>query len=115
MHIDLMYNKEWLKGSLKIIILKLLRDKNRLHGYQIRKEIDQISQGSIQLTEGALYPALHKMESDRWIRNEPEYQGKRLRKYYSLTSLGETQAQESIEAYFEFVRTMILILTPDSN
>lgn len=115
MHLYSMYNKEWIKGSLKTVILKLLRDKGRLHGYQIRKEIDQLSQGSIQLTEGALYPALHKMESVGWIKHEPEYEGKRLRKYYSLTSLGEAQAQRNIEAYFQFVRTMIVVLTPDAD
>ncbi|MGI9543600.1 MAG: PadR family transcriptional regulator [Cyclobacteriaceae bacterium] len=110
-----MYSKEWIKGSLKTVILKLLRDKKRLHGYQIRKEIHQLSQGSIQLTEGGLYPALHKMESSGLIKSEPEYQGKRLRKYYSLTSIGEIRAEESIEAYFQFVRTMILVLTPNAD
>ena len=115
MYYYVMYYREWVKGGIKTLILKLLANKNRSYGYQMRQEVNKLSLGNIKLTDGALYPALHKMESEGWLKSEIEYHGKRLRKYYSLTSLGEQRAEENIEAYFQFVRSMILVLTPTPN
>ena len=51
------------KGSLSTIVLKLLNDKGKMYGYQITREVELITTGSLKITEGALYPILHKLEA----------------------------------------------------
>ncbi len=111
MYYCLMYRNEWLKGSLKTIILKLLSDNSRMYGYEITRMVEDLSENNIQLTEGALYPALHKLESQGLLRSEKVNIGKRVRKYYSLTTKGQAEASKNLEEYFGFVRTMIVLLS----
>jgi len=106
----LMY-KEWLKGSLRTIILKLMSERPRMYGYEISRTVDKRSENNIRITEGALYPALHKLESQGYLLSEKIQMGKRVRKYYWLTPKGQTEAQENIEEYFNHVRTMLLLLS----
>lgn len=106
-----MYNHEWLKGSLKTIILKLLSDHPRLYGYEITRMVEELSDSNIQLTEGALYPALHKLEAQGLLHSEKVNIGKRVRKYYSLTVKGQSESRQNLEDYFSFIRTMILLLS----
>lgn len=58
-----MHSTELLKGTLQTIILKLLQDNGKMYGYEITQKVKDSSEQSIVLTEGALYPALHKMEA----------------------------------------------------
>ena len=106
-----MYKNDWLKGSLRTILLKLLSERPQMYGYEITQMVRLRSNHSIQITEGALYPALHKLESQGMLISEKVKIGKRVRKYYSLTSEGKAKAQENIEDYFSFVRTMLLLLS----
>ena len=64
-----MISKDLLKGTLKTIVLKLLEENGRMYGYEITREVERLTEGKIQLSWGALYPALHKLESDHLIRN----------------------------------------------
>jgi PadR family transcriptional regulator PadR len=50
---------ELLKGSLKPIVMKLLKENTRMYGYEITQRVEKLSQGKISLTYGALYPILH--------------------------------------------------------
>lgn len=106
-----MYKNDWLKGSLRTIILKLLSEQPRMYGYEITRMVEDRSGNNIQITEGALYPALHKLESQGYLISEKVMIGKRTRKYYSLTPKGQTEARENIEEYFSFVRTMLVLLS----
>lgn len=114
-----MYKNDWLKGSLKTIILKLLSEHPRMYGYEITRMVEQQTENNIKLTEGALYPALHKLESQGLLVSQKVNVGKRIRKYYSLTPQGQTAALQHIEEYFSFVRTMLVLLSnkkpPSSN
>jgi PadR family transcriptional regulator PadR len=58
-----MHSSELLKGTLQTIILKVLKDEGKMYGYEITQKVKELSEGRIQLTEGALYPALHKLEA----------------------------------------------------
>lgn len=107
-----MYSNEWLKGSLRTIILKLLSERPRMYGYEITRMVEDLTDNQIKLTEGALYPALHKMESQGLLISEKVNVGRRVRKYYSLTSKGRAAASQTVEEYFGFVRTMIMLLSP---
>ena len=59
-----MISSEIIKGSLKTIVLKLLKEEGPMHGYAITRKVEELTEGKIKLTYGALYPVLHKLEND---------------------------------------------------
>lgn len=105
-----MHSPELLKGTLQTIVLKVLKDHGRMYGYEITQRVKELSGGKVLLTEGALYPALHKLESEGWLTTEVETLGKRVRKYYSLTSAGNYAVQERVKEFAEFIQTMSSLL-----
>lgn len=107
-----MYSKELLKGTLKTIILNLLVDNERMYGYEITQKVKEISEGKLVLTEGALYPSLHALEADGLVTTEIVNIGKRVRKYYVLTTIGGATATEKVNEFADFVKTMQLIISP---
>jgi len=115
MYICPMHNKELLKGTLKTIILKLLAEKGRMYGYEITQTVKGMTEGQIQLTEGALYPTLHKLEADGFVTTEKEKIGKRVRKYYTLTPNGTKAASVKVAEFEEFVRLIGLLLHPKTS
>lgn len=79
---------ELMPGTLDMLILRTLR-AGPLHGYAIANQIQQQSDGFLQVEEGSLYPALHRMERRRWIQAEWGLsETKRKAKYYTLTPAG---------------------------
>jgi len=110
-----MISKQLLKGTLKTIILKLLEEQGRMYGYQITQEVKALSAGQLELTEAALYPTLHKLESDGLLTTEKEKVNGRTRKYYSLTLTGKKERTNRLSEFEEFVRVMNLILKPKIN
>lgn len=113
MYIYLMYSKEILKGTLKPIILKLLQEQNRMYGYEITQRVKELTEGKINITEGALYPLLHKLEAEGVVTTDLENIGKRVRKYYKLTSDGSTIAQDLVEEFLDFMVTIKHVLDPN--
>jgi len=87
-----------LQGSLNLLILKTL-SRGPLHGYGIANHIQQISREVLQVEEGSLYPALHRMEQEGWIVSEWAVSDTNRRvRYYKLTARGRRQlAQEESE------------------
>ena len=108
-----MISKELLKGSLKSIILKLLKEQGRMYGYEITQKVEEITSGKIQLTYGALYPILHKLEKDGTVTTDNESVNNRTRVYYKLTKQGQSTAMEKIKELEEFIDTIRTILKPD--
>jgi PadR family transcriptional regulator PadR len=106
-----MISKELLKGTLKTIILHLLDEKGRMYGYEITQEVKRRTNDKLKLTEGALYPSLHKLEADGLIKSQKEYIGKRLRKYYSLSQAGYKATKKKTNEYHEFNEMMNRILS----
>lgn len=113
MYYCLMYSKEIIKGTLRPIILKLLKEHDRLYGYEITQAVKRITSDKIQITEGALYPLLHKLEAEGAVSIEIENIGKRVRKYYRLTEQGETLSQQLIDEFVDFMATMQQIFQPN--
>jgi len=107
-----MYSKELIKGTLRTIILKLLSANGRMYGYQITQRVKLLTDEKIQLTEGALYPTLHKLEAEGLVVTQTENINGRVRKYYSLTSMGDQKAISMSNEFTEFVQTMLLLLNP---
>ncbi|WP_449400565.1 PadR family transcriptional regulator [Chryseobacterium wanjuense] len=79
------------KGTLQNIILKLLAKEVKMYGYQITQRAKELTQGELEMTEGALYPLLHKLEADGMIMSEVQKINGRDRKYYLLTEKGKKQ------------------------
>ncbi len=101
-----MHSPELLKGTLQTIVLKVLKDHGRMYGYEITQRVKELSDDRILLTEGALYPTLHKLEAEGMLKTETENIGKRVRKYYSLTPQGRSLVRERVNEFVDFIRTM---------
>jgi PadR family transcriptional regulator, regulatory protein PadR len=110
MYICPMYSSELIKGTLRTIILKLLAENNKMYGYEITQKVKELSKGKIQITEGALYPTLHALEAEGILSTETMNIGKRVRKYYSLTSEGDQKAKEKVNEFADFINTMRFLL-----
>ena len=107
-----MYSKELLKGTLSVIILNLLSEKDRMYGYEIFQQVRERSDGKILLKDGSLYPALQKMKKDGLLTCEEVYIGKRVRKYYLLTSEGEEKKIAYVEELKDFMITLNNVIFP---
>ncbi|WP_207554827.1 PadR family transcriptional regulator [Acidiluteibacter ferrifornacis] len=108
-----MYSSELIKGTLKTIVLNLLKEQGRMYGYEITQRVKDLTNGKIQITEGALYPTLHSLEKSGELETEKEYLGKRVRKYYTLTEQGQTTASQKVNELTEFMQTMKFLLDLD--
>src|ERR1700761_1678870 len=104
------YSTELIKGTLKTIILKLLADNKKMYGYEITQRVKELTLDRIQITEGALYPALHVLEAGGLVTTETEFIGKRVRKYYSLSVAGKAKTREKVNELGEFMNTMVFLL-----
>ena len=84
-------HRDLFPGALEIMILQSLRSKP-MHGYALVKHIKQVSDNLLQVEEGSLYPALHRMEQDGWIRAEwKASETGRQAKFYRVTRSGRAQ------------------------
>jgi len=100
------------KGSLSTIILRLLSEQEWMYGYEITRKVKELSGGGLVLTEGALYPALHKLEAEGVLEVSMEQVGNRPRKYYRLTQDGKKQARQKMQEWQAFAAQMQLLLRP---
>ena len=112
MHLCLMHDAQLIKGTLKTIILKLLSEHGRMYGYEITRTVEKLTDGQLVLTEGALYPTLHKLEAEGWVVTQKEQVGGRMRKYYALTPSGDSERASKLREFDAFVNMMRLILRP---
>src|SRR5215471_2399559 len=85
-----------IQGTLDLLILKTISLEPQ-HGWGIAKRIQQVSNEVLQVTQGALYPALHRLEQQGWIKGEwrPSESGREA-KYYCLTRAGRVQLQKEL-------------------
>ena len=85
-----------IQGTLDLLILKTLTAEPK-HGWAIAKRIQQVSQEALQIQQGSLYPALHRLEQQAWIKSEwrPSETG-RMAKFYSLTRTGRKQLEKEL-------------------
>lgn len=101
-----------IKGSLSTIVLKLLHDNGRMYGYEITQKVKELTQNDIKITEGALYPILHKLEAEDILTPETEKVDGRIRKYYKITPKGNAEAIDRIAELRAFADNLNLILNP---
>lgn len=107
-----MANQKLYKGSLRTIILKLLEENDKMYGYEITQKVKELTKGNLTITEGALYPALHKLEGEGLLEVEVSKVDNRLRKYYKLTQKGEQESAFRLQELTEFMNTMQHLINP---
>jgi PadR family transcriptional regulator, regulatory protein PadR len=100
-----------LQGTLTLLVLTTLASQGRMHGYAITNHVQRVSNDLLRVEEGSLYPALHRMEQDGWIRAEwATTDTGREARFYSLTAKGRKELareQESWERLAEGVHRVL--------
>jgi PadR family transcriptional regulator PadR len=103
--------KNDLQGSLDLLVLKTLSQRTKLHGYGIVLYIQRASDELLQVEEGSIYPALHRMEQSGWIASEwGMTETNRKAKYYKLTRAGQKQLQVAEKSFEQLVKGIRSIL-----
>jgi PadR family transcriptional regulator, regulatory protein PadR len=98
------------QGTLDLLILKTLSLEPK-HGWAIAKRIHQISRDVLQVQQGSLYPALHRLEQKGWIKAKwKETETGRQAKFYSLTSAGRAQLEHEAENWSRLSAAINLIV-----
>ena len=103
-------NTDVLQGTLDMLILKAL-SLEAMHGWGISQRIQQISRDVLQINQGSLYPALHRLERRAWIEADwGTSENNRRAKYYRLTSLGKKQLAEERASWQRFALAVERVL-----
>ncbi len=98
------------QGTLNLLILKAL-SLEPMHGWAISERIHQVSRATLQIPQGSLYPALHRLERRGWIRAEwGESDNNRKAKYYRLTNAGRRQLAAEEDAWQKLTAAVALVL-----
>ena len=100
-----------LHGTLDLLILKTLQVGEPMHGWGISVRIQQLSEDVLQLNQGSLYPALHRLEHKGWIRaGWGTSENNRRAKFYRMTALGRNQLTDEREQWDVFTAAVQRIL-----
>jgi PadR family transcriptional regulator PadR len=104
-----------IQGTLNVLILKTL-SWGPMNGFAIAGWVRQITGGDVELEEGALYPALHRMEHRGWLESEWRLSEKKRRaKYYSLTPEGRQMLTARTESWERLVRSVAAVLYAEAK
>ncbi len=110
-----MYSKELLKGTLGVMVLQILSTHGKMYGYELSQHVKAETEGKIHLKDGSLYPALHKLTKDGLLTFEEVSIGKRVRKYYKLTAIGEQQKETLLGEMRDFIQTIEKVIFNNSK
>ena len=103
--------KNDLQGSLDLLVLKTLSQVGPLHGYGIVVHIGRASDALLNVEEGSLYPALHRMELSGWVKSKWALtETGRKAKYYELTGAGRKQLDEAEKSFEQLVKGVRAVL-----
>src|SRR5271163_597144 len=87
-----------LQGTLDLMVLKTLESMGPLHGYGIARRIEQVSENTVSLNQGTIYPALLRLQQRKWIKAEwGTSETNRRAKFYSLSRLGRKNIETETE------------------
>jgi transcriptional regulator len=107
-------NIELRKGALDVLILKTL-SWGPAHGYAVSRWLRETTGGTVQVEEGALYPALHRIEQKGWVESEWGLsENKRRAKYYRITANGRSQLRAEASSWARFAEAMAKVMNATS-
>jgi transcriptional regulator len=102
-----------LQGTLTLLVLRTLEAQGACHGYRLCSHIQSASADLLRVEEGSLYPALHRMEQDGWLKSSWALSEKgRRAKFYELTKRGAAQLQAEKESWERLTAGVALVLRP---
>jgi transcriptional regulator len=102
-------------GTLDLMVLKTLAAMSPLHGYGIARRIEQVSDGSLALNQGTIYPALLRLEQQGWISSDWGVSDNRRRaRFYSITRAGHKQLAAEEATWSRTVRIVSRLLEEQS-
>ena len=108
-----MQTNDVLQGTLDLLILRTL-SLQPMHGWGIAQRIQQLSQDVLQVNQGSLYPAVHRLEQKGLIEAEwGVTENNRRAKYYRLTPTGDRQLAKEMESWERFTGAVHLVLRPE--
>ena len=108
-------NIELRKGALDVLILKTL-SWGPAHGYAVSRWLRETTGGTVQVEEGALYPALHRIEQKGWVESEWGLsENKRRAKYYRITANGRSQLRAEASSWARFAEAMAKVMNATSR
>lgn len=109
------FHKDRLQGTLDLLILKTLAVQGTAHGYAIAAHIDRISEALLQVEEGSLYPALHRLEQAGLIQSEWRIsETNRRARYYQLRAAGRRRLAEEQEQWKRLVKGVATVLAQEA-
>ena len=98
------------QGTLDLLILRIVAQEP-MHGWAIAQRIQLVSKEALQVQQGSLYPALHRLEQQGWIRAEwGESEHNRRAKFYTLTQAGKKRLQKEIEQWDRLSAAISLVI-----
>ena len=99
-----------IQGTLDLLILQTIAPQPQ-HGWAIAKRIEQVSEDVLQVTQGALYPALHRLEQQAWLRAKwRKTETGREAKFYELTKAGRTQLDKELAQWERLSNAVGLVI-----
>ena len=102
-------------GTLDLMVLKTLDAMGQLHGYGIARRIEQVAEGSMELNQGTIYPALLRLEQRGWISSEwGVSENNRRARFYSITRSGRKQLTAEAENWSRTVAMVSRLLEGES-
>jgi PadR family transcriptional regulator PadR len=108
-----MHKNEIPPGTLYMLILRTLARGGELHGYEIAKSIERISNDVLQVEEGSLYPALQRMLVKGWVKAEWGVTAENRRaRYYRLTALGRRQMEVEVSQFEVVMQAISRVIEP---
>jgi PadR family transcriptional regulator PadR len=94
------HSNDRLQGTLDLLVLKTLAYRGPMHGYGITLHIQQVSEEALRVEEGSLYPALHRMTGNGWLKSEwGASDNNRRARFYSITAAGRRQLAEEEKSW----------------
>jgi transcriptional regulator len=101
-----------LRGTLHVLILRILSNET-LHGYEIARRLETLSDGALGIEDGALYQALHRMQERGWLDSRWGHgdTGKRAR-FYSLTREGRHRLEVETQSWVRYAHAVLKVLEP---
>lgn len=104
-------NPELVRGSIDLMVLTALSD-GAMYGYLIQQRLRETSGELVDLKAGTLYPILHKLDQDKYVRSKWDDSTGRRRKWYELTAAGRKQLMRRAEQWRDYVACLQNILNP---
>ena len=105
---------EIVRGTLDLMVLKILETMGPLHGYGIARRIEQAAAGALALNQGTIYPALLRLEQKKWIKSGwGTSENNRRARFYSITAAGRRQLSSEADSWARTVAIVNRLLETD--